>query len=278
MNAVTGTFKAQVEEALQSVRQRVRLQPEIGVILGSGLGDLADAVEAEAAIPFGDIPHFPVSTVPGHSGTLVMGRLAGRPVAVMRGRVHYYEGYTMAQVTFPVRLLGALGCRMLVVTNASGGISPQLSPGDFVRITDHINFMGDNPLRGPNEASWGLRFPDLSDAYDPELGEKARLAGQRVGVELKEGVFCAMSGPSYETRAEIRMLERVGGDMVGMSTVPEVIVARHMGLRVLGISCVVNVCYGPAGVTHEEVLEMAERNRPRFRAFMEAVLQALPPV
>lgn len=266
-----------VNAAVAAVRQRTPLVPQVGIVLGSGLGDLADKVQDAVAIPFKDIPNFPVSTVPGHSGTLVMGTLGGKPVAVMRGRVHYYEGYTMAQVTFPTRLLRALGCATFVVTNASGGMRSDLRPGDFVRITDHINLMGDNPLRGPNVDAWGLRFPDMSRAYDPELGKLAHEVADRSDVQLKQGVFVAVTGPSYETRAEIRYFERIGGDLIGMSTVPEVIVANHMGMRVLGISCVMNVTHGEVQpVTHEEVLEVAEANRPRFLTLMTAIVEALP--
>jgi purine-nucleoside phosphorylase len=272
-----GILKQKLEEAVAAVRARSSVVPGVGVILGSGLGDLADEVENPLTIPFSDIPHFPVSTVEGHSGTLVLGTLGGRPVAVMRGRVHYYEGYTMQEVTFPTRLLRLLGCSVLVVTNASGGIREDLRPGDFCCITDHINLMGDNPLIGANEPDWGVRFPDMTGAYDRALVKVAHDAARKVGTELKEAVFCALTGPSYETRAEIRYLDRIGADLVGMSTVPEVIVATHMGMAVLGISCVMNVAHGAVQpVTHAEVLEVAQANRPRFLAFMKAVVDAVP--
>ena len=263
-------------EAANTIREKTGLVPELAVILGSGLGDLADRVEDAVVLPFPSIPHFPTSTVAGHAGALVLGRLGGMPVAVMRGRVHFYEGYTMAEVTFPVRLLKTLGCTTLIVTNASGGIHGGLRAGDIVRITDHINLMGTNPLIGPNDDHFGPRFPDMSAAYDADLGDLAVRVADATGSPLKAGVFCAVTGPSYETRAEIRCFERAGADLVGMSTVPEVIVARHMGMRVVGFSCVTNVV-GHA-TSHEEVLAVAEATRPRFVRFMQALIEALPRV
>ncbi|HEY3997235.1 MAG TPA: purine-nucleoside phosphorylase [Candidatus Xenobia bacterium] len=271
------TLRDRVQETLRYVQSKTTVKPTVAMILGSGLGELADQVEDATVLSFSSLPHFPVSTVQGHTGALVIGTLAGKKVAVMRGRVHYYEGYTMEQVTFPVRLLRELGCATLIVTNASGGIRTDLSPGDFVQISDHINMMGDNPLRGHNDPYWGPRFPDMTAVYDPELARHAHETAARVGVPLQRGVFCGLMGPSYETRAEIRMLATLGADMVGMSTVPEAIVAHHMGVRVLGISCVMNIVHGEVQpVTHDEVLEVAEKSRPQFLKLMTAVLQGLP--
>lgn len=270
-------LSAVIGRAAEAVRRETDLVPEVAMVLGSGLGGLADEVEDAVEIPFSRIPGFAASTVEGHVGALVLGRLEGRPVGVLRGRVHYYEGHSMAQIVLPVRVLRALGARTLVVTNACGGISPHLRVGDLMLIRDHLNLMGDNPLRGPNDGLIGPRFPPMSRAYDPELGELARKVAGSAGFELAEGVYCALAGPSYETPAEIRMFHTLGADAVGMSTAPETLAAVHCGMRVLGISCVTNILHqGPSADTHEDVLRAAAEARPRFVALVRGVVRELP--
>jgi purine-nucleoside phosphorylase len=249
-----------LDEAAGVVRARTGLRPSIGVVLGSGLGAFADALEDAVAVPFVEIPHFPASTVVGHGGALVVGRSRGVPVAVMKGRVHFYEGYSLDQVVFPVRVLGRLGVRTLVVTNAAGAVNTAFAPGDLMVIEDHLNLLG-NPLLGPNEEALGPRFPDMSEPYDRGLRDVAEAACRAASIRCRRGVYAALTGPSYETPAEIRMFRTLGADAVGMSTVPEVIAARHMGMRVVGLSCLTNMA---AGVTdrkldHREVLETGER-------------------
>jgi len=249
-----------LEEAVAFVRGRTSLRPAIGVVLGSGLGAFADALEDAATVPFADIPHFPASTVVGHGGALVVGRSRGVPVSILKGRVHHYEGYSLEQVVFPVRVLGRLGVGTLVITNAAGAINPTFAPGDLMVIEDHVNLLG-NPLLGPNEDSLGPRFPDMSEAYDRGLRDVTEAACRAASVRCHRGVYVGLTGPSYETPAEIRMFRTLGADAVGMSTVPEVIAARHMGVRVAGLSCLTNMA---AGVTdrkldHREVLETGER-------------------
>jgi purine-nucleoside phosphorylase len=252
-----------LDEAASFVAGRSAHRPRVGLVLGSGLGAFADTLEEATAIPYADIPRFPTSTAVGHKGELVLGRAAGVPVAVMAGRVHFYEGYTMAQVVFPVRVLGRLGVRTLILTNAAGGMGDGYRPGDLMVITDHLNLLGTNPLIGPNEPCLGERFFDMTEAYDPGLAEAAERACREVGLRVHRGVYAGLTGPSYETPAEIRMLKALGADAVGMSTVPEVIAARHMGLRVAGVSCITNVAagLGHAKLDHREVLEVGERTR-----------------
>ena len=270
-------FSAQLAEARDYLVQRVRILPELGVILGSGLGAFADLVQEKQVIPYKDIPHFPISTVEGHAGQLVFGNVEGRTVVVMQGRFHYYEGYTMHEVTFPIRVMQGLGVTGLVVTNAAGGINPDFNPGDLILIKDHLNMMGDNPLRGANLSSLGTRFPDLSEAYNREWRQKALVIARELGINPQEGVYAAMSGPNYETPAEIRFLRSSGADMVGMSTVPEVIVANHGGMRVLGISCVTNMAAGILGqkLSHLEVMETAARIEKQFVHFVQALVKSL---
>lgn len=252
-------------------------KPEIGIILGSGLGDLADEVPDAVRIPYRDIPNFPVSTVPGHSGTLVLGTVEGREVMIYQGRVHFYEGYSMEEVTFGVRLMKALGAHTMLVTNAVGGISDELIPGDLVVNRDHINFMGTNPLRGPNDEELGPRFPRMDDAYDKELRALAHRTAAELGINLREAVYLALSGPSYETKAEIHFFRGIGADTVGMSTVPEVIVARHGGLRVLGISCVTNALHGSyEEANHAAVVAQAKETGPRFIRLLRAIVAGMP--
>jgi purine-nucleoside phosphorylase len=231
-----------IQEAAGVVRQRTRLRPDIAIVLGTGLGGLAAEMTVEAAIPYEEIPGFPLSTVESHAGRLLLGRLGQRPVVAMQGRFHRYEGYDLAAVTFPVRVMHALGARSLFVSNACGGMNPLWSPGDLVLLSDHINLLGDNPLIGANDDRLGPRFPDMSAPYDPELRALARATALELGITLREGVYVAVPGPNLETRAEYRMLRLMGADVVGMSTVPEVIVAAHVGMRTLGISIITDQC------------------------------------
>lgn len=270
-------FSVKLAEARDYLMERVRMLPELGVILGSGLGAFADLVEEKVVIPYKDIPHFPISTVEGHAGQLVFGKVQGRSVVVMQGRFHFYEGYTMHEVTFPIRVMQVLGVTGLVVTNAAGGINPDFHPGDLILIKDHLNMMGDNPLRGANLSSLGPRFPDLSEAYNRGWRQKALVIARELGINPQEGVYAAMSGPNYETPAEIRFLRSTGADMVGMSTVPEVIVANHGGMQVLGISCVTNMAAGILGqkLSHVEVMETAGRIEKQFVHFVQALVKVL---
>jgi len=275
------TLRTRVAEAVEAVRARGgAVSPEIGLILGSGLGALADQVDLAAAVPYAEIPHAPVPAAEGHRGRLVVGRLEGRTVAALQGRAHMYEGWTAEQVTFPVRVLAGLGVHTLVVTNAAGGLNPAFQAGDLMLITDHINVTGTNPLVGPYDPALGPRFPDMSRAYDPALRAVARTAARDTDVPVREGVYAGMLGPSYETPAELAMLARWGADAVGMSTVVEVIAARHGGLRVLGIAAITNAALpagGPAGpVTHEEVLAVARALEPRFLRLVRRTVRDLP--
>jgi purine-nucleoside phosphorylase len=247
-------------------------------VLGSGLGGFADAVEDAVEIPYAEIPEWPVSTAVGHAGTLVLGTFGGAPVAVMKGRAHLYEGVPPAKVVFGVRVLGRLGIESLVVTNACGAIDPSLQPGALVAVSDHLNFQGASPLVGPNDDSLGPRFPDMTDAYDPSYRARAREAADRLGIALGEGVYAAWLGPAFETPAEIRMLRTVGADLVGMSTVPEVLAARHMGIRCLALSCVTNAAAGvlPEPIDHERVLEVGARAAGDLVALLREVIPVLP--
>jgi purine-nucleoside phosphorylase len=267
--------------AAAAICARGARSPRVGLILGSGLGDLADEILAPVVVPFADIPHFPTSTVQGHTGELVVGELCGVTVAAMRGRVHFYEGYSLQEVTFPVRVLRQLGADTLVVTNAAGGLNESFRTGDLMLLTDHINIMGiggQSPLRGPNDESLGVRFLDMLQAYDPELRKAAHEAAARHGFRAQEGVYAIVGGPAFETMAEIRFLQLAGADAVGMSTVPEVIVARHGGMRVLGISAITDMAVGPDATTeikHTDVLAAAEAMKPRLSAVVRGVLSAI---
>ena len=266
-----------VAEAVRAVRRHSALAPEVAVILGTGLGGLAEALDGAIRIPYGEIPGFPRATVETHEGRLLLGTLAGRPCVMMQGRFHRYEGYTLQQVTFPVRVLRALGATTLVVSNVSGGMHPLWGLGDLVLIADHINLLGDNPLVGPNDDAEGPRFPDMSAAYDPGLRAVARAAALAQGVTLREGVYVAVPGPSLETAAEYRMLRTLGADVVGMSTVPEVIVARHQGMRVLGLSIITDLglpdALEPASV--ERIIAVARAAEPRLTALVRAVVERM---
>jgi purine-nucleoside phosphorylase len=248
-------------EAVRFIQSKTPLRPTIGLVLGSGLGAFARSLERATAIPYGEIPRFPVSTAIGHSGELVVGHSQGVPVAVMSGRAHLYEGYTLQEVVFPVRVLARMGVKILILTNAAGSVNINYKPGELMVISDHINLMGGNPLVGPNEDQLGLRFFDMSEPYDPRLREIAENACWKAGVTVRKGVYIAFTGPSYETPAEIKMSRTLGADAVGMSTVPEVIAARHMGVRVLGISCITNMAAGviKKPLDHREVLEVGEK-------------------
>lgn len=270
-----------IEAAVNALRSRFSLSPKVGIILGSGLSAVAEAVQAEAVIPYPEIPHFPRSTVEGHAGRLVVGHLEGQPVMVMQGRAHYYEGYSMAQIALPVRVMQFLGVGILIVTNAAGGINPSFRPGDVMLIRDHINLIGMaglSPLRGPNLDRFGPRFPDMSRAYDPELRALARWVALDLHIPIREGVYICLAGPSFETPADIRFLRLIGADAVGMSTVPEVTVARHGGMRVLGISGISNVATPEEGgpeASHQEVLEAGRVLAPRLEAIIRGVLRQL---
>ena len=265
-----------IQSAAALIRSRIGdRQPEVGLILGSGLGDYADTFEDPAIVDYGDIPSFPRSTVSGHAGQLVVGTRAGVQCAAMQGRVHYYEGHTAAEVALPARVLVTLGCKTLIITNAAGGLTHPA--GTLMLIRDHLNLLGDNPLRGEHDDRLGARFPDMTTAYEIELRDIARQAAAAIELELGEGVYASLAGPSYETPAEIAMLTKLGADAVGMSTVPEVIVANQMGARVLGISCITNAAAGQTGeaLSHDEVKETATRVRGSFTALLDGVLAKL---
>ena len=262
------------EEMLHMVRRYIHEKPTIGLILGSGLGEFAEQMENKRTVPYEEIPHFPVSTVSGHSGQLICGEVEGATILAMQGRFHYYEGYSMEEVILPVRLMKKLGVRALIVTNAAGIVAKSFSPGDLMLMTDHLNFMGNNPLIGPNDDRIGPRFPDLSSAYSPILQQLAREAAKDVAIPLKEGVYAGVTGPSDETPAEIRMLRSLGAHAVGMSTVPEVIAAVHQGMDVLGISCLTNMAAGLTDepLDHEQVITTAERVKIDFMKLMKKIV------
>ena len=266
-----------VDTAAALIRSRTLLEPRVAVVLGSGLGGFADELEEPVEIPYGEIPGWPVSTALGHAGTLALGEIDSVPLAVMRGRAHLYEGFSAAEVVFGVRVLARLGVRTLVLTNACGGVREDLAPGQLVLVSDHINLQGSSPLIGPNDESLGPRFVDMSDAYDPGLRAAAHAAAARLGFELPEGVYAAWLGPAFETPAEIRMTRAIGGDLVGMSTVPEVLAARHRGLRCLAISCVTNMAAGvlPEPIDHEQVLAVGASAQGRLTALLRELLPAL---
>jgi len=272
------TLLAKLEEAKTMLEGKDGYRkPRVGLVLGSGLGVLGEEVQNKIVIPYGEVPYFPVSTVQGHAGQLVIGELEGQTVVAMQGRFHFYEGWTLDQVTFPIRLMKALGVEIIFVTNAAGGINPEWSAGDLMLIQDHINFTGQNPLIGANEEKIGPRFPDMSNGYDRDLRKLAHGVAEKLGMTLREGVYAGMSGPSYETPAEIRMLRLLGAHAVGMSTVPEVIVANHAGLKVLGISCISNLAAGilEQPLTHEEVMRETEKAKANFITLVKAIVSEL---
>jgi len=270
-------MRDELDLAVHAVRQRTSIAPSVGVVLGSGLGGFADALEQTVEIPYAEIPGWPAVTAVGHAGTLVLGSFEGAEVVVMRGRAHLYEGLEPARVVFGIRVLALLGIHTLVLTNAVGAIDTALEPGQLVAISDHLNLQGQSPLVGPNDDTLGPRFPDLTNAYDARLREAAREAAARAGVRLQEGVYAAWLGPAFETPAEIRMLGRLGADIVGMSTVPEVLAARHMGVRCLAISCVTNMAAGvlPEPIDHERVLEVGARAADTLTALLGELVPTL---
>lgn len=271
-------LRKRTEEALAFLRKKTAAEPGIGIILGTGLGGLAKEIAHELVVEYGDIPHFPLSTVESHQGRLIFGRLAGKQVVAMQGRFHYYEGYTLQQVTFPVRVMRLLGVHTLLISNAAGGMNPQFGRGSIMIITDHINLIGDNPLIGPNDESFGPRFPDMSEPYNRDLITVAERVALDLKIRTERGVFVAVAGPNLETRAEYRFLRLIGADAVGMSTVPENIVANHMGMHVLGFSIITDECYPdalqPANI--DEIIATAAATEPKLTAIMKGVVERLP--
>jgi purine-nucleoside phosphorylase len=275
VEGVAGTsLYERAEHAARVIRARTKLEPRIAIVLGSGLGGFADDFEDAIGIPYEEIPGFMRSTAQGHAGRLVIGKVDTVPVLAMQGRVHFYEGYSLEEVTFPVRTFKLLGIKTLILTNASGGINVQLNQGTLMVISDHLNLMGDNPLRGPNDERFGPRFPDMSAVYAPELQELVIEEAKTIGADVRRGIYGALSGPSYETPAEIHLMRNLGADAVGMSTVPEAIVARHMGLEVLGISCITNMAAGISDepINHEEVMATGDRVRETFAQLLRGVV------
>ena len=271
------SYYDQVKEAADAIRARVREVPRIGIVLGSGLGDFAGSLGNGISMRYDELPHWPASRVIGHEGRLVVGTVRGRTVAALAGRVHRYEGHDLRTVTFSIRALALLGIKTLILTNAAGGVNTAFSSGALMVIDDHINLMGDNPLAGPNDDRFGVRFPDMSEVYSARLRGIADRAAERITLTVPHGIYAALLGPSYETPAEIRYLRTIGADAVGMSTVPEAIVARHMGVDVLGISCITNMAAGvlPQPLVHDEVMETARRVRGSFIALLEGILERL---
>lgn len=264
-----------IEEVLEAIGRKTKQIPEIGLILGSGLGDLAEEITSADRVPYQSLPYFPEPTVKGHKGQFVIGGLEGKSVIAMQGRYHHYEGYSLKQVAFPVEVMKGLGIQTLIVTNAAGGINLNYSPGDLMLIHDHINMLGGSPLIGPNDDLIGPRFPDMSASYDPSLIDLAKKEADQLSVKIREGVYLATPGPQYETPAEIRMMRVMGADAVGMSTVPEVIAARHGGLQVLGISCITNMASGilDQPLSHTEVMETADRVKENFTRLVKGIVK-----
>ncbi len=270
-------FEENINKASKYILEKTKYKPEIGLILGSGLGALADEIENAEFYQYSEIPHFPISTVQGHAGRLVIGELKGKTVVAMQGRFHYYEGYTMQEVTFPIRVMKLLGIKTLIVTNAAGAVNENYKPGDLMLIKDHINLSGNNPLIGKNLEDFGPRFPDMSDPYNKILGKKVKDVAKKLSVPLQEGVYTCMSGPTYETPAEIKMVRILGSDAVGMSTVPEVIVANHSGVKVIGVSCITNMAAGilEQPLNHKEVMETSEIAREKFVKLMKGIIETI---
>jgi purine-nucleoside phosphorylase len=270
-------LRKQIDEAVKAIRTKTSSSPKIGIILGTGLGGLVQEIEKEVVIDYQDIPHFPVSTVESHHGKLIFGTLAGKKVVAMQGRFHFYEGYTMKQITFPVRVMKFLGVETLLISNAAGALNSLFRRGDVMLMVDHINLLGDNPLIGPNDETLGPRFPDMSEAYSRELIALAEQAAQDLKIKVQKGVYVVMQGPNLETRAEYRFLRTIGADAVGMSTIPEDIVAIHMGMKVFGVSIITDECFPESlkPVTLEEVIAVANRAEPKMTAVMKEVVKRL---
>ncbi len=270
-------LKAKIKAASDFIKSKTKIKPQIGIILGTGLGALAEEIAKEAVIPYEQIPHFPISTVESHAGRLIFGKIADKPVMAMQGRFHYYEGYSMQQITFPVRVMKSLGANTLLVSNACGGMNPLFAPGDIMVIADHINLFGDNPLIGVNDDSLGPRFPDMSEPYSKELIESVEQIALEEKVKIQKGVYVALSGPCLETRAEYRFLRAIGADVVGMSTIPEVIVAVHSSMKVLGLSVVTDSCFPdalkPANI--QEILRVAAEAEPKLTLLMKRVVERI---
>lgn len=266
-----------IETSSEYILKKSKYKPTIGLILGSGLGSLADLIEDAEFFPYEEIPNFPVSTVEGHEGRLVIGKLNGKTVVAMQGRFHYYEGYEMQQVTFPVRVMKLIGVETIIVTNAAGAVNKDFKPGDLMIINDHINLSGVNPLIGKNLDKFGVRFPDMSNAYDKDLIKTVENVAKNLNIDIKQGVYTLLTGPSYETPAEIRMIRTLGGDAVGMSTVPEVIIANHSGMKVIGISCLTNMAAGILNepLNHKEVIETSNMVKSKFMSLMSSLIETL---
>lgn len=266
-----------MDKSLKYIREKIDFKPEIGIVLGSGLGDFADSIENKIEIPYKDIPGFPVSTVKGHDGKLIFGKISSKNVCVMKGRIHFYEGYDMADVVYPIKVLADLGVKTLILTNACGGVNRNFNPADLMIITDHINLMGENPLIGPNDDKIGPRFPDMTDLYTPELIDIAENSAKKLGTHIRKGIYMYFTGPSYETAAEVRMAGILGADAVGMSTVPEAIVARHRGLKILGISTITNMSTGilDAPLDHEEVVEVGKLVAGKFTELLKEIIEEI---
>ena len=266
-----------IKETAAAIERRCKLKPEVGVILGSGLGSVADHLTEVTTIPYAEIPHFYPTSIEGHSGQLILGKLNSVPVVMLQGRFHYYEGYSMEEVVFPTRVICALGIQTLLLTNAAGGINTAFRPGDLMIIEDHLNLMGDNPLKGMNLSQLGPRFPDLSDAYSKTCIEVLRATASELQIPIHQGVYGGLIGPTYETKAEVRMLRTLGADAVGMSTVPESIAANHLGVQVCGISCITNLAAGlsPAKLTHQEVMEVSKIGAEKLKRLLNTVIPRL---
>lgn len=264
-----------INQASEYIKSRISIEPEIGIILGTGLGSLAEHIENPTVIEYSDIPEFPVSTVVGHAGKMIIGTLEGKNVIAMQGRFHYYEGYSMQEVTLPVRVMKMLGIKLLIASNACGGLNPVFNAGDIMTITDHINMMGANPLIGANLDEFGPRFPDMSEVYNKEYIKLLHEIAEKLNIKLQKGVYCAISGPNYLSKAELRMLITIGADTVGMSTVPECVVARHSGLKVLGVSCITDMAIPDSmtSPTHEEIMKVAEGIKPKFVSLLKQFIK-----
>ena len=270
-------LSTRIRNAIEYIRSRTTAEPSVGMILGSGLGDFADTLEDRLVIPFTDIPEFPAATVPGHTGAFVFGTKHGKSVVCLQGRLHYYEGHPMDVLTMPVRIMARLGVKLLILTNAAGGVNPSYRPGDLMLVSDHINYSGMNPLIGTHHEEFGPRFPDVTDLYSAGLRLKVKLAAVEAGIGLRQGVYMMFSGPSYETPAEIRMARLLGADAVGMSTVPEALVAAQCGIRCLGISCITNLAAGvsPNKLSHQEVIETAAMAHDKFHSLVDLILKTI---